>query len=226
MNERIIMVALPSFNEEAVIFDVIAALKPVQNVQLVVIDDGSIDDTATLVRNHEVTVIHHACNRGPGAASQSAIEWARKKGADILILMDADGQHREHDIENLIAFLDQSKADIIIGNRFHDGNKIPRSRRVFNAIANSLTNFFCQNQYRDTQSGFRALGKRAIQKLNLKVDGFGFCSEMIIVAENTGLTISELPISVQYSKYSMSKGQSLGRGITTAFHFLWRVIFD
>ena len=222
-----IVVALPSYNEATVLGQVIEKLRYYTDYTILIIDDGSSDDTPTIAASENVHLVSHVCNRGAGAASQTAIDWAKRKGTEVLVLMDADGQHHFEDVIRLVDAIDSGKGDIIIGNRFHNhNNEIPIQRFYYNQIANALTNFFCKAKYNDTQSGFRALNKKAIHSLQLKVDGFGFCSEMIIVGEDHGLKIHEVPINVTYNSYSMSKGQSFGKGIGTAIQFIWRVLFD
>jgi glycosyltransferase involved in cell wall biosynthesis len=222
-----LFIALPTYNEATVLREVIRLLKESGYHNILIVDDGSKDDTPVIALEEGAILVSHVCNRGAGAASQTALEWARNNSKiRNLVLMDADGQHHVEDIELLIDSLSVNNWDIVIGNRFHGTNEIPRTRILFNRIANGLTNFFCTQTYKDTQSGFRVLGRRAIEKLDLKVDGFGFCSEMLIVAENLGLEIGEVPIKVSYSAYSMSKGQSLGKGITTALQFFRRILLD
>ena len=116
--------------------------------------------------------------------------------------------------------------DIVIGSRFlQDVSGMPQSRRGFNSIANWLTNLFTKRRYTDSQSGFRMLNRRAIERLNLTVDQFGFCSEMLILAEQNDLAVSEVPITTVYTSYSLSKGQDFYTGVRTAVQFIWRVIF-
>jgi hypothetical protein len=122
--------------------------------------------------------------------------------------------------------MQESGADVVIGSRFLEPNPdIPRSRRIFNGLANILTNTFCRNHYSDTQSGFRLLNRRAIELIDLHQDDFSFCSEMLIQAETAKLKVVETPIHVRYTEYSISKGQDLQVGLWTAFHFLWKLIF-
>ena len=220
-------IALPAFNEEEVILDVLKDLRSHGFHNIIIVNDGSSDNTSEIARQHGAIVLSHLMNRGAGAASQTAITYARKKGIKYLLLMDADGQHHTEDIKHMYEAIKEQDLDVVVGNRFDTKvNSIPRSRVLFNSIANRLTNVFCKNNYSDTQSGFRLLNRNAIEKFNLKVDGYGFCSEMIIVGEHFGLKIGEVPIKVSYTEYSMSKGQSLVKGISTAFNFMWRIIFN
>lgn len=227
MTEKDIHIVLPAFNEGKILRKVVQDLKSIGYRQIHIINDGSTDNTAILAKEEGVDLISHVVNRGAGAASQTAIAMAKQRGWDILVLMDADGQHKVNDVLKLHNHLSMYDFDIVIGNRFvNQTNSIPLSRIWLNRLANKLTNVFCSGHYQDTQSGFRILNRKAIEALDLKVDGFGFCSEMIIVGEKQGLKIGEAPIEVEYSEYSLSKGQSFGKGLSTAFNFIWRVIFN
>jgi len=226
INKNQIHIVIPAYNEGRVINEIIVGLHRNGYKNIVVIDDGSSDDTKNIVSETGTGVISLAANRGAGAATQTGIDYAKSKDWPYIILMDADGQHHISDIPLFINKMNEDKFDIVIGNRFEDSNdQIPIERVLLNKLASIATNFFCKNKYVDTQCGFRMLGPKAIEKLDLKVDGFGFCSEMLIVGEKLGLKIAEIPISVSYNEYSMSKGQHAGNAFKTAFNFIWNIIF-
>lgn len=218
---------IPAFNEEQTIVEVIETIRQCGYANLYVVDDGSTDNTVEKARRASARVIRHLINRGAGAATQTAIEWARKAGFPYVILMDADGQHLPQDIEVLVQRMAAGGCDIVIGSRFLRGTSaMPRARRWLNLMANFLTNLFCKYRYTDTQSGFRMLNRRAVEKLQLTLDEYGFCSEMMISAEQNSLKIAEVPIETVYTRYSLTKGQDLYTGIRTAFHFVWKIIFE
>lgn len=221
-----VLVILPAYNEAEVITEVIADIKRVLDCPVLVVDDGSTDETYQRVKAANIPVLRHPINRGAGAACMTGIAFARLKNYSCIAFMDADGQHIAEDLVPLFHRLQETQADLVIGSRFLSKNKqIPVIRRFYNQIANTLTNTFCQGRYSDTQSGFRLLGENAIAKINLHQDDFSYCSEMIIHAEQEGLKIEECPISVRYTPYSMRKGQDFQVGIKTAFNFLWRLLF-
>ena len=221
-----VTICLPAYNEASVVGKVIANLYAEGYSQVCVVDDGSEDGTYRAARRAGATVVRHPINRGAGAAVQTAIELARRRRWRYVLFMDADGQHLVSDIELLLLKMATAEDDLVIGSRFLAPSPgIPRSRKWLNGIGTGLTNLFCKYRYTDTQSGMRLLNRRAIQKLNLRIDGFGFCSEMIHQAEAAGLAVSETPISVRYTDYSRSKGQDLPMGFTTAIHFLWNMLF-
>lgn len=222
-----LLIVLPAYNEAKVITKVLQDLRGADYPNICVVDDGSHDNTAQKALNEGAIVLSHLINRGAGAAVQTGIAYAKKNNFRYLLLMDSDGQHLVEDVGKLCEKIEETKADIIIGNRFtHVDNIIPIHRVFYNQMANLFTNFFCNKNYSDTQSGFRLLNKKAIEKLRLKNRGFGFCSEMIIFSEHLNLKIEETPIQVLYSDYSLSKGQSLFVGFKTAGNILWRLIFN
>jgi len=227
IQKKNLLVVLPAYNEARVISNVLYNLKNAGYHNICVVDDGSSDKTREIAIKAGVVVLSHSINRGAGAAVQTGISYAKQRNFSNVLLMDSDGQHLESDIEKLCDKMEETDADILIGNRFTNvENIIPVHRIFYNQMANLLTNLFCKNSYSDTQSGFRLLNKKAIENVKLKNRGFGFCSEMIIYAEQAGLKIEETPIQVLYSDYSLSKGQSLFVGFKTASNILWRVMFN
>lgn len=222
-----ILVILPAFNEAPMIGTVLSKLRFMGYSNVCVVDDGSSDRTGREALKYGATLLTHPINRGAGAAIQTGISYAKNSGFQHAVLMDSDGQHLPEDIERLYDSMQQSKADIVIGNRFsRKENEIPDHRIVYNHIANVFTNIFCRKKYLDTQSGFRLLNRNAIEKMQIRNRGFGFCSEMLIYSERAGLVIKETPIQVLYTTYSMNKGQNLQEGIRTARSILWRVLFE
>ncbi|MEL6866474.1 MAG: glycosyltransferase family 2 protein [Bacteroidota bacterium] len=220
------IVILPAYNEAAVVAEVIQEIRSCGFEQIVLINDGSTDDTGAIAKANGAIVVTHFINRGAGAAVQTAIELARRQNWSRIAFMDADGQHQAEDIRLLAAEMDRSNCDLVIGSRFIGYREnIPWTRRIFNGIANLMTNIFGRQRFTDSQSGLRMLNRKAIESLHLKIDGFGYCSEMLIEAERLGLKINEIPTQVRYSPYSISKGQDFQMGINTALHFLWNVIF-
>lgn len=221
-----IWVCLPAYNESSVLEEVIAELRGEGFKNICIVDDGSADNTGALARSLGVFVVTHPINRGAGAAAMTGIELARRRGWQHLAFMDADGQHVVKDLHALRASMAQGQYDLVVGSRFLNPSLcIPRSRRILNGIANGMTNLFARGNYSDSQSGMRLLNRKAIELVDLKIDGFGFCSEMLMCAERHRLATGETPISVRYTSYSISKGQDLQVGFTTALHFLWNLVF-
>ena len=221
-----IAVMIPAYNEGPMIGEVVTHVRTCGYKNIIVVDDGSRDNTRKQALDAGARVISHPINRGAGAASQTGLHYARQQGFPYVIQLDADGQHHPEDMETLIAKMAEGRWDIVIGSPFIQMSEgIPQRRIAYNRVSNLLTNWFCRGSYSDSQSGFRMLNRRAIEKLNLGLDGFGYCSEMIVVGERIGLSIGEAAIKVSYTEYSMSKGQDLHMGITTAVNLIWKLIF-
>jgi glycosyltransferase involved in cell wall biosynthesis len=221
-----IWVVIPAYNEGPMIGEVVRRVRACGYPNVLVVNDGSSDDTRLRALEAGATVLSHPINRGAGAAAQTGIAYARQHGVAYLVQMDADGQHHPEDIEGMRQAMAEEEWDVLIGSRFLMPNDdVPRIRVLYNTLSNYFTNWFCIDNYSDSQSGFRMLNRRAIEQLHLTLDGFGYCSEMLVAAEHKGLRIGETPIQVSYTEYSMSKGQNLHTGILTALNLLWKLFF-
>ena len=217
-----ITVGMSALNEGSQIEEVIAKLRSEGFEYIVVVDDGSTDDTFEKAKRAGAVVMKHPINCGAGAGVQTIMKLGRKEGWNYLLLMDADGQHYADDVAQLYKKMESEQLDLVVGSRFlKNENRIPRIRRFFNSLGNLLTNAFCKQNFSDTQSGFRLLNHRAIQRIDLLSSGFSFCSEMLFKAEKENLKIGEEPIKVRYTDYSMSKGQTnFMAGFRTAWQFI------
>lgn len=221
MIHRHTTVILIAFNEERTINDIIERTKLQGFDDIIVVDDGSIDRTRTFAQELGVKVISHMINRGAGAATQTGIDYALDHGAEYIVTLDSDGQHYPEDIETLLDGIISSGADMVIGNRFlSKKNSIPMTRKIMNRIGNYITFLFTGQYFEDSQSGFKILTRTAAKKIRLNTDGYEFCMEMIIKAVQNNLFIVNAPIAVMYSKTSMSKGQNLFTGISTALNMM------
>ena len=213
---------IPAFNEADRIVGVVqGAIKHVDCV--IVVDDGSEDETASRARAVGAIVVSHLMNCGPGAATMTGIEAARLLRADVIVTLDADGQHNPEDMPRLLAPVLEGRADVVIGSRFLDlKNTIPPIRRVFNALGNILTYVTTGKYVSDSQSGFKVLGPKAVQKIHLHLSGFEFCTEIVREIKQRGWEVEEIPIRVTYSEYTLAKGQSFSSGVVTACKILLR----
>jgi glycosyltransferase involved in cell wall biosynthesis len=210
-----IVLALPSFNEATVLEEVINEIKSEGYKNILVVNDGSTDNTTELLKRLKVSELKLVLNRGVGVATRAAIRYAKLNKIEYLVLLDADGQHLPSDIEHLYHNQLKNGSDVVIGNRFHNNSStIPKIRKFYNTVANLIT-LLGKTKVKDSQSGFRLLNQKAINTLDLKVDDFGVCTEMIWKCKKEGLIMSEVPISVRYTEYSMSKGQNLFTGFKT-----------
>ena len=146
-------------------------------------------------------------------------------GADVAVTIDADDQHKPQDIKKLINALVTTGSDIVIGSRFlNHENSIPVVRNVFNRIANIITFFLAGVMLTDSQSGLKAFSRKALETIRISANGFEFSSEIIREAHFYQLAIKEVPVSVIYTAYSLSKGQNLSTGLTTIFRLIIRTL--
>ena len=212
---------IPAYNEDTRIRTVIEAAKEYADIVLVV-DDGSSDQTATVSEQAGATVLRHIENCGPGAATMTGIEGAKLLGADVVITLDADGQHDPHDIPALLEPVLEDTADLAVANRFGQRNNIPCIRRLFNAIGNLITFCATGRWMKDSQCGFKIFGPKALAQVDIRMSGFEFCTEIVRESVKNRWRVTEVPSKVLYSEYTMAKGQSFAMGIQTALKILLR----
>lgn len=211
-----IFIIIPAHNEETVIASVIKEVQNAGYPNIIVMDDGSKDNTANQAEKTGVTVLTHMINRGKGAAVKTGIEAAKLLKADIIVTLDGDGQHNPKDIHRMIRKLHQGY-DIVLGSRLKNPTGMPK----YKIIANILGNIFVYLLYglwvTDSQSGFRAYSKNAFSTINTKTDRYEYDSEVIFEIKRNKLKFIEIPIEVRYTEYSMGKKQkmNLKNGIKT-----------
>ena len=193
-----IVACIPAYNEEKTIARVI--LQAQKHVDAVVVcDDGSSDMTSEIARRLGAVVLRNEKNRGYGAALQCLFRKAKDLDADIVLTLDADGQHDPMEIPAMITPILEDKADIILGSRFLNGERdVPRFRGLGIKILTRASNGSIKAKISDAQSGFRAYNKKAIQQLRLFEDGMGISAEILMRAGDQGLRVVEVPAKVTY----------------------------
>jgi len=218
------VIIIPAFNESAVIFNVLKTLPQkidgISDIDILVIDDGSTDETKRQTRKAKVKVISHLSNRGVGAATKTGLHWARGKNADIVVTFDADGQHHPDDIQKVVRPIVADRADLVIGSRFKKRQKIPLDRFLLNWFANFATLFLFGVFSTDSQSGLRAFSKKAIEIIDFKSDRMDFSSEVLWEAKKNKLKIVEVPIKAIYTPYSRIKGQKNTNAVSIFVRYL------
>lgn len=218
-NKLKVVAALPAYNEEVAIGSVVLGARNYVD-QVVVVDDGSSDRTAEIAEAAGAIVLKHEVNTGYGGAIKDCFEVARTYGADVLVILDGDGQHDPSDIPSLVEPVVQEEADIVIGSRFNGKeNKIPFYRRLGIRTINIFTNVASNGRVTDTQSGFRAYSRRAIDSLDIRDTGMGVSSEILLLAKNNGLKIKEKPIFCRYDVEGSTHG-ALGHGLSVLYSIL------
>jgi len=166
--------------------------------EVIVVDDGSTDDTAGVAELAGARVIRHDQNRGKGTALQTILAEARKSNPDVLVMLDADGQHDPQDIPAVIEPISRG-FDLVIGSRMAQDEKTPPYRRIGRIVLLHFARLASRTRITDSESGFRALSPRAINELRLTSRGFAVEAEMITLAADRKLKITEVPITNIYT---------------------------
>lgn len=213
-----VIAALPAYNEEKYIGSLVLQAKRYAD-EVIVVDDGSTDRTGEIAGLAGATVVRHQQNQGKGAAVQSILTEARKRDPDILVVLDSDYQHRPEEIPRLVKAV-AGGSDLVIGSRKVHRAGIPAYRRFGQWVISLFDRILSREKVTDTESGFRALSRKAIAEIQLKERGFAVESEMISVATEMGLKVAEVPISVIYTK----DGSTLNP-LTHGLGVLNRIIF-
>jgi len=194
-----ISIGIPAYNEEKNIAEIISKLKKITD-SIIVCDDGSSDLTGQIARELGATTITHEKNLGYGAAIRSLFLKSKELDSDVLVTFDADGQHRIEDIGLVLEPIKVNKADIVIGSRFLDkiSESMPNYRKIGIKMITQVTNISIKEKLTDSQSGFRAYGKKALKEITPSDNGMGVSTEILIKASNLKLKIAEIPIKVNY----------------------------
>jgi glycosyltransferase involved in cell wall biosynthesis len=193
-----IIVAMPAYNEERYIGSVILKARQYAD-EVIVIDDGSSDDTVKVARLAGATVVEHGENQGYGAAIQSILAQARARNPDILVLLDADSQHDPAEISALAKAISEGY-DLAIGSRKLRRDDIPAYRQAGQKVISYFTRILSGSKLTDTESGFRAFSRKAIAVLEPREKGMAVSAETVSLATAKGLRIAEVPISAIYTK--------------------------
>lgn len=202
-------VVIAAYNEATVIGGVVAGVKQA-GYPVVVVDDGSRDGTGDAAEAAGTIVVRHPINLGQGAALQTGIEFALLAGAEVIVTFDADGQHRVADIAALAAALTQHDADYALGSRFlGDTLNQPLSRRLTLRLATWFTRLTVGMNITDTHNGLRAMTRRGAQHIRLRQNKMAHASEILDQVAGSGLKYIEVPVTIEYSAYSLAKGQRL-----------------
>ena len=209
-----ITVGIPAYNEEKNIAKIIVGLKKVAD-QILVCNDGSTDSTAEIAESLGAIVIKHPKNLGYGSAIRSIFLKSREINAEILVTIDADGQHKIEDVKKVTKPIVDGQADISIGSRFlEEGDNAPKYRKLGINIITKVTNSSLSEKITDAQSGFRAYNNKVLQSLTPSDSGMGISTEILIKSSNLGLKIAEVPTEIQYEGETSSQNPiSHGTGV-------------
>lgn len=192
-----VVILIPAYKAAQTIAQVVSGAKQ-HGRPVLVIDDGSDDETARNAEAAGATVLRHAGNRGKGAALQTGFAYARKLGADAVLTLDADGQHDPAEIPKLLAAYSDAPGSLVIGVRSFDPALMPRRSRIGNQISTFFISRFAHRQHSDTQSGFRIYPRRLLDA-PLTTRRFDTETELVLWAAKLGVPLREVPIQTIYS---------------------------
>jgi glycosyltransferase involved in cell wall biosynthesis len=221
-----ILVGIPAYNEEIGIGSTILAAQQYCST-VVVVDDGSADNTVSIAAQTDAVVLEHHENVGKGGAVQTIFEYAHGHDFDALVLIDGDGQHVPSEIPDVAEPVLDGNADMAIGSRYIEQKQTqtPLYRRFGQQFLDVLTTGSTNSDLTDTQSGFRAFSPTAVDELTLLTDGIGVESEMISEATEKNLELDEVPIDVRYEGVDGQTYNPLQHGLTVVA-FVLQLIRD
>jgi len=220
--ERRVFAVIPAFREKTRIFETVQRVQPFVN-SIIVVDDGSEDETSDFAERAGAVVFRHIVNRGQGAALRTGTEGAIRLGATHIVHIDADGQHDPSSIPQLISPLMDGDVDVVFGSRFlgEEAIGMPKSRRALLYFARGFNSLVVgvPRRISDPQSGFRAMTASAGKDIRFSHDRMAHCSEILRFVTRSSLRWCEVPARVVYSDESLQKGQKPW----DAFRIVWEL---
>ena len=220
MNKNV-WIVIAAFNEAHSVPKVVKELQKAGYQNVVAIDDGSKDKTSDALTKTHATVLEHVINRGQGAALKTGIDYALEQGADIIVTYDADGQHRLEDLPVIIQPVADERADITFGSRFLKKTRVPLMRKILLKGSILVLRAFYGLPMTDAHNGFRALSRKAAQKINITADRMAHASEFVEETRRLGLRYKEIPVTIRYTEESLRRGHGSFR---QAFKILYTML--
>jgi glycosyltransferase involved in cell wall biosynthesis len=221
-----VVIVIPVYNEAAVIGGVIEAVRAQGFEHIVVVDDGSADESSCIASAHDVLALRLKVNRGKGAAVKTGIMAANLLDAEVVVTMDGDGQHDPADIQPLIAPILAGRSDVVLGSRLLNREQMPFVKTLANSLGNLFTWMLCGLLVSDSQSGFRAYSRYAALIIDTKADKYEYDSKVIREIKNNRLRFAEVPVQTRYTEYASGKKnkQGLINGVITLYRMVWKLI--
>jgi UDP-N-acetylglucosamine---dolichyl-phosphate N-acetylglucosaminyltransferase len=226
VSQKIVAVIVPARNEAGAIGQVLSRIpRQIDGMSVIpiVVDDGSSDRTARIARQSGAHVVSHLTNLGVGAATRTGLQAAQALDADLIVTMDADGQHDPDEIQTLVRCLLEGPFDVVIGSRLLNRG-MPLTRFAANLLLNAVTFFVYRKIVSDSQSGFKVFSREAVDKLDLRSAGYEICSEIVGEIYRKNLSYKSLPIKAVYTQYSRAKGQHFLNGVNLLVELFIRLM--
>ncbi|GAB4138520.1 MAG: glycosyltransferase family 2 protein [Thermogutta sp.] len=200
-------VVVPAYNEGPRIARTLENLLRTAS-SVVVVDDGSADNTAEIALQYPVWVLRHPVNLGQGAAIQTGITFALRQGAEYVATFDADGQHDPTDLVSMLDELRRAGADYVLGSRFlGKAEGIPLSRKLMLKAAVWYTRIMSGIRVTDTHNGIRMMTRRGAERIHITMNRMEHASEILDQIARSRLRFLEVPVTIRYSEASLAKGQ-------------------
>lgn len=203
-----IIAVIAAYNEEKKVTGVVDEVSKYVDL-IIVVDDGSSDKTANVIKNKKAVVLKHCINLGQGAALQTGFDYAKKFNPEVVITYDADGQFEAKEISKIIKPVLDKKVDVVLGSRFL-GKTLNMSpvRKYILKLGIIFTWIFSEIKLTDTHNGFKALNNKALNSIEITQNRMAHASEIIDEIKRNNLSYLEIPVTVKYDDYSKQKGQS------------------
>lgn len=192
-------VVIPTYNESAAIGGIVREIRG-QGRQVIVVDDGSSDDTARISRDNGAVVLKNAKNQGKGFSLVCGLKYALAHNFEAAVIMDGDGQHEPKDIPRFVWKAEHSDSGIVIGNRMHNPRTMPIIRVLTNKFMSWLISRLIKQKVPDTQCGFRLIKREVLERIRFTTHRFETESEILIQAAQSGYKIESLPIESVYQR--------------------------
>ena len=209
---------IPAYNEEKKIADVVRKCMGYAD-KVIVCNDGSTDDTEKIAKQNGAHVISHSTNQGYGASISTLFDYARRNDTKIMVTLDSDGQHDPDQIPLLIDAITTHGVDVSVGSRFLGDSEVSGYRKAGIKIITSAVNLGITSKVTDSQSGFRAYSKKAINLLHPTEKGMSVSTEILLKISNNGLSVAEVPISITYGP-DTSEHNSVSHGVSVLMNTL------
>ncbi len=221
-----IVVIIPAYNEGAVLISVIKEIL-LTGFAIIVVDDGSDIPLNKILQSYPLFYIRHRANLGQGAALQTGFDFAKKLNPDIIITMDADGQHHSSSFNSMIEPLLTNEADIVLGSRFLSPGQtsVPIMKKVVLHTARLINYIFSGLLLSDAHNGLRAFNATALQKITITENRMAHASEILFEIKKHKLRFKEVPVTISYTAYSKKKGQSIWDSVRILFDLILHKLF-
>lgn len=214
-----VWIVIAAYNEGQRLASTLQAI--VDKASIVVVDDGSRDDTLDVAKSMPVWVLRHPINCGQGAALQTGIDFALSRGARAIVTFDADGQHDSADLPKMLQPVLNGEADVALGSRFIGATVgIPLLRRIILKLATWFTRLTNGLELTDTHNGFRVLSREAAQQIRIRQPRMAHASEILDQIAAKKLRYVEVPVTIRYNSETLTKGQSSWDAVRITGHLL------